>query len=62
MVKNYKHMDEGAEEGGLIEKKSHDKEVTWSIRLEHMEDLDVFEFTCLGNASQRCISNVGTRN
>jgi hypothetical protein len=37
-------MDEGAKDGGPIEKESHDKEVTWSIRLEHMEDLDVLDF------------------
>jgi hypothetical protein len=37
-------MDEGAKEGGPIERKSHNKEVTGSIRLEHMEDLDALDF------------------
>jgi hypothetical protein len=37
-------MDEGAEEGGAVEKESHDKEATWSIGLEHVEDLDVLDF------------------
>ncbi len=45
VVRNYKHMDEGVEEGGPIEKESHDKEVTWLIRMEHMEDLDAFDFS-----------------
>jgi len=43
VVKNYKHMDEGVKEGGPVKKKSHN-EATWSIRLEHMEDSDVFDF------------------
>lgn len=44
VVRNYRHMDEGAEEGGAVEKESHDKEATWSIGLEHVEDLDVLDF------------------
>jgi len=37
-------MDEGAKERGPIEKNPHGKEVIESIRLEHMEDLDAFDF------------------
>ncbi len=44
VVRNYKHMDEGAKEGGPIEKESHDKEVIGSIKLEHTEDLDALDF------------------
>ncbi len=37
-------MDEGAKERGPVEKNPHGKEVIESIRLEHMEDLDAFDF------------------
>jgi len=30
--------------GGPVKKKPHGKEATWSIKLEHMEDLDAFDF------------------
>jgi hypothetical protein len=37
-------MDEGAEEEGPIEKKSHNKEATRLIKLEDMEDVDALDF------------------